>query len=105
MGSKVRLAVIDHITSMPIILIPVRELVKICCEEGVAQVFVDGAHAIGIWNLEDKDGRITGYARISHQIYNMVEDYYKFRDAMNELVCDGFTCKMLLSLTEKIGDV
>ncbi|KAF8414108.1 hypothetical protein HHK36_002107 [Tetracentron sinense] len=81
MGSKVRLAVIDHITSMPIILIPVRELVKICCEEGVAQVFVDGAHAIGIWNLE-----VSG-------------------DAMNELVCDGFTCKMLLSLTEKIGDV
>ncbi|KAG2697848.1 hypothetical protein I3843_07G123800 [Carya illinoinensis] len=46
-GRKVRLAIIDHITSMPSVLIPVRELVKICREEGVDQVFVDAAHAIG----------------------------------------------------------
>lgn len=47
----------------------------------------------------DKDGgRITGYARISHQIYNIVEDYYKFRDAITELLEKKFTCKM--SFTE-----
>ncbi|KAJ3680442.1 hypothetical protein LUZ60_016720 [Juncus effusus] len=46
-GRKVRLAVIDHITSMPSVVIPVRELVQICREEGVDQVFIDAAHSIG----------------------------------------------------------
>ncbi|XP_078173482.1 putative L-cysteine desulfhydrase 1 [Carex rostrata] len=46
-GRRVRMAVIDHITSMPCVVVPVRELVQICREEGVDQVFVDGAHAIG----------------------------------------------------------
>lgn len=46
-GKKVRLAIIDHITSMPCVVIPVRDLVKICREEGVERVFVDAAHAIG----------------------------------------------------------
>ncbi|GMH07704.1 hypothetical protein Nepgr_009544 [Nepenthes gracilis] len=252
---KVRLAVIDHITSMPSVVIPVKELVKICREEGVDQVFVDAAHAIGctrvdvedigadfytsnlhkwlfappsvaflycrkayefddvhhpvvsheygkglpvesawigtrdyssqlvvpevldfinrfegglegimkrnhekvvemgemlanVWgtqigcspdmcssmimvglptslgiesekdtlNLRNhlrenfgvevpiyyrppKEGEVnvvTGYARISHQVYNTIEDYYKFRDAVNQLVQDGFTCALLL---------
>ncbi|CAA7388246.1 unnamed protein product [Spirodela intermedia] len=44
---KVRLAVIDHITSMPSVVIPVKRLTKICREEGVEQVFVDAAHALG----------------------------------------------------------
>uniref|UniRef100_A0A5B7AV53 Aminotransferase class V domain-containing protein n=1 Tax=Davidia involucrata TaxID=16924 RepID=A0A5B7AV53_DAVIN len=35
---------------------------------------------------------ITGYARISHQVYNTIDDYYKFRDAVNKLVNDGLTC-------------
>ncbi|KAJ4783595.1 Pyridoxal phosphate (PLP)-dependent transferases superfamily protein [Rhynchospora pubera] len=46
-GRRVRLAVIDHITSMPCVVVPVRELVQICREEGVDQVFIDAAHAIG----------------------------------------------------------
>ncbi|KAK9067744.1 hypothetical protein SSX86_011855 [Deinandra increscens subsp. villosa] len=46
-GRKVRLAIIDHITSMPSVIIPVRELVQICREEGVNQVFVDAAHSVG----------------------------------------------------------
>ncbi|XP_077240521.1 putative L-cysteine desulfhydrase, chloroplastic [Tasmannia lanceolata] len=44
---------------------------------------------------QDKDVRLTGYARISHQIYNTADDYYKFRDAINQLVQDGFNCEML----------
>ncbi|KAK9073781.1 hypothetical protein SSX86_006375 [Deinandra increscens subsp. villosa] len=44
---KVRLAVIDHITSMPSVVIPVKELVKMCRDEGVDCIFVDAAHAIG----------------------------------------------------------
>ncbi|KAF8414116.1 hypothetical protein HHK36_002115 [Tetracentron sinense] len=105
MGSKIRLAVIDHITSMPSILIPVRELVKICCEEGVAQmcssmIMVGLPANLGISSESDALKLQTllresfGYAFAG-----------EFRDAMSELVCDGFTCKMLLSLTEKIGDV
>lgn len=46
-GRKVKLAIIDHITSMPSVLMPVQELVQICREESVDQVFVDAAHAIG----------------------------------------------------------
>lgn len=54
-GRKVRLAVIDHITSMPSVIIPVKELIKICREEGVDQVFVDAAHGIGCVDLDMKD--------------------------------------------------
>ncbi|XP_047306730.1 probable L-cysteine desulfhydrase, chloroplastic [Impatiens glandulifera] len=44
---------------------------------------------------DDGNSVITGYARISYQIYNIVEDYYKFRDAINKLVKDGITCEQL----------
>ncbi|XP_058100523.1 probable L-cysteine desulfhydrase, chloroplastic [Magnolia sinica] len=54
-GRRVRLAVIDHITSMPTVLIPVKELTRICREEGVDQVFVDAAHAIGNVEVDMKD--------------------------------------------------
>ncbi|GAV76479.1 Aminotran_5 domain-containing protein [Cephalotus follicularis] len=54
-GKKIRLAIIDHITSMPCVLIPVRELVKICRVEGVEQVFVDAAHAIGSVKVDVKE--------------------------------------------------
>ncbi|KAI6672599.1 hypothetical protein NL676_000505 [Syzygium grande] len=54
-GRRVRLAIIDHITSMPSVLIPVKELVKICREEGVDQVFVDAAHAIGSVEVDVKE--------------------------------------------------
>ncbi|XP_052193145.1 probable L-cysteine desulfhydrase, chloroplastic [Diospyros lotus] len=54
-GRRVRLAVIDHITSMPSVVIPVKELVKICREEGVDQVFVDAAHAIGCTEVDMKE--------------------------------------------------
>ncbi|GAB4835596.1 Probable L-cysteine desulfhydrase, chloroplastic [Ancistrocladus abbreviatus] len=52
---RVRFAVIDHITSMPSVIIPVKELVKICREEGVDQVFVDAAHAIGCTKVDMKE--------------------------------------------------
>lgn len=44
---------------------------------------------------DEEVGFVTGYARISHQVYNKVDDYYKFRDAVNQLVGDGFTCSLL----------
>jgi selenocysteine lyase/cysteine desulfurase len=54
-GGRVRLAIIDHITSMPSVVIPVRELIKVCREEEVDQVFVDGAHAIGSLHVDVKE--------------------------------------------------
>ncbi|KAM7272605.1 hypothetical protein ACFE04_027268 [Oxalis oulophora] len=54
-GRKVRLALIDHVTSMPSVVIPVKELVKICREEGVDQIFVDAAHAIGCTDVDMQD--------------------------------------------------
>ncbi|KAG5379879.1 hypothetical protein IGI04_027721 [Brassica rapa subsp. trilocularis] len=54
-GRTVRLAIIDHITSMPCVLMPVRELVKVCREEGVEEVFVDAAHAIGSVKVDVKE--------------------------------------------------
>uniref|UniRef100_A0A0E0JHB8 Aminotransferase class V domain-containing protein n=1 Tax=Oryza punctata TaxID=4537 RepID=A0A0E0JHB8_ORYPU len=54
-GRKVRLAVIDHITSMPSVVIPVKELVAICREEGVDKVFIDAAHSIGQVPVDVRD--------------------------------------------------
>ncbi|KAK9202059.1 hypothetical protein WN944_017268 [Citrus x changshan-huyou] len=54
-GKRIRLAIIDHITSMPCVVIPVRKLVKICRDEGVDQVFVDAAHAMGSIKIDVKE--------------------------------------------------
>lgn len=54
-GNRVRLAVIDHITSMPCVVTPVKDLVKICREEGVDQVFVDAAHSLGCTDVNMKE--------------------------------------------------
>ncbi|KAK4476755.1 hypothetical protein RD792_015915 [Penstemon davidsonii] len=54
-GRKIRLAVIDHITSMPCVIIPVKELVRMCRDEGVDRIFIDGAHAIGNIDIDVKD--------------------------------------------------
>ncbi|KAL4342159.1 hypothetical protein GQ457_08G009170 [Hibiscus cannabinus] len=53
---------------------------------------------VSIYYRPPKDGEVgplTGYARISYQVYNKVDDYYKFRDAINQLVHDAFTCASL----------
>ncbi|XP_058191703.1 probable L-cysteine desulfhydrase, chloroplastic [Rhododendron vialii] len=57
---------------------------------------------VPIYYRAPKDGEInalTGYARISHQVYNVVDEYYRFRDAVNKLVNDGVTylCRSLMS--------
>ncbi|XP_010241448.1 PREDICTED: probable L-cysteine desulfhydrase, chloroplastic [Nelumbo nucifera] len=66
-GKKVRLAVIDHITSMPCVVIPVKELVKLCREEGVDQVFVDAAHAIGNVGVDMKQIGADFYTSNMHK--------------------------------------
>ncbi|CAO2203275.1 unnamed protein product [Urochloa humidicola] len=64
---RVRLAVIDHITSMPSVVIPVRELVAICREEGVDKVFVDAAHAIGQVPIDVREIGADFYASNLHK--------------------------------------
>lgn len=54
-GRTIRLAVLDHVTSMPSIVLPIRELVRVCRAHGVEQVFVDGAHAIGSVQIDVHD--------------------------------------------------
>ncbi|XP_057769831.1 probable L-cysteine desulfhydrase, chloroplastic isoform X2 [Salvia miltiorrhiza] len=54
-GRKIRLAIIDHITSMPSVIIPIKELVRMCRDEGVDRIFVDAAHAIGNVEIDVKD--------------------------------------------------
>lgn len=53
----IRLAVLDHIVSMPSIILPVKEMVALCRSYGIEQVFVDGAQAIGQVevNVQDMD--------------------------------------------------
>ncbi|KAK4781377.1 hypothetical protein SAY86_015479 [Trapa natans] len=66
-GQRIRLAVIDHVTSMPSVVIPVKELVKICREEGVDQVFVDAAHGIGCVDVDMKEIGADFYASNLHK--------------------------------------
>ncbi|XP_062081728.1 probable L-cysteine desulfhydrase, chloroplastic [Humulus lupulus] len=66
-GKRVRLAVIDHVTSMPCVVIPIKELVKICREEGVDQVFVDAAHGIGCTRVDMKEIGADYYASNLHK--------------------------------------
>lgn len=54
-NGSVRLAIIDHITSMPSVVLPVQELVRVCRDHGVEQVFVDGAHAIGSVHVDVRE--------------------------------------------------
>ncbi|XP_014512009.1 probable L-cysteine desulfhydrase, chloroplastic [Vigna radiata var. radiata] len=53
-GNRVRLTVIDHVTSM-LCVIPVKEFIQICREEGVDQVFVDATHSIGCTDVDMKE--------------------------------------------------
>lgn len=66
-GKRVRLAVIDHVTSMPSVVIPVKELVQICREENVEQVFVDAAHAIGCTHVDMQEIGADFYASNLHK--------------------------------------
>ena len=41
-------------------------------------------------SMSHKGGsKVVAYARISHQVYNQLEDYYAFRDAVNMMLADG----------------
>lgn len=46
-NQRLRLAVVDHISSIPSIIFPLKELSELFREHKVEEIFVDGAHAVG----------------------------------------------------------
>lgn len=66
-SGRIRLAVLDHVTSMPTVVLPIKELIRICREEGVDQVFVDGAHAIGNLDIDMQDISADFYTSNLHK--------------------------------------
>lgn len=43
---KIKLAIFDHISSFPSLILPVEKLIKMCREKGTL-VMIDGAHSLG----------------------------------------------------------
>jgi len=46
--SKPRFALLDHVTSQPAIVLPIRAMVSLCRQHGVEEVAIDGAHSVGL---------------------------------------------------------
>lgn len=44
---RLRYAFLDHVSSQPAVLLPVKRLVALCRQYGVEEVCVDGAHSVG----------------------------------------------------------
>eukprot|EP00123_Amoebidium_parasiticum_P021960 comp7695_c0_seq1/m.3329 comp7695_c0_seq1/g.3329 ORF comp7695_c0_seq1/g.3329 comp7695_c0_seq1/m.3329 type:complete len:420 (-) comp7695_c0_seq1:525-1784(-) len=52
---RICLAVLDHISSMPSMVFPIKQMVSMCHDAGVKEVFVDAAHAIGSVHVDVTD--------------------------------------------------
>ena len=50
-----RFVLLDHVSSQPTLVLPLREMVVLCRDHGVDEVAVDGAHAAGMLPEEDLD--------------------------------------------------
>lgn len=46
-GIRVRFVLLDHVSSQPSYLVPVKRIVRLCRGAGVEEVAVDGSHALG----------------------------------------------------------
>ncbi|KAL6179503.1 hypothetical protein ACLB2K_051018 [Fragaria x ananassa] len=66
-GRIVRLALIDHLTSMPSVLLPVKKLVEVCREECVDQVFIDGDHGVECVELDIQEIGANFYTSNLHK--------------------------------------
>jgi len=56
-GRRVRFALLDHISSQPALLLPVRRLVQLCRQYGTerTEIAVDGAHSVGSCAFDVRD--------------------------------------------------
>lgn len=68
-GRVIRMALIDHVVSMPSIITPLEELVSMCRSYGVEQIFVDGAQALGNLKLDLMQIDADYYAGNLHKWY------------------------------------
>lgn len=51
-GRRIRLAVVDHISSIPSVVFPLKDINALLRERGAEEIFIDGAHAIGAISLD-----------------------------------------------------
>uniref|UniRef100_A0A1X7SYM8 Aminotransferase class V domain-containing protein n=1 Tax=Amphimedon queenslandica TaxID=400682 RepID=A0A1X7SYM8_AMPQE len=64
--SVTRLVILDHIPSNYGVVLPVKEIVKVCHRSGV-QVLVDGAHALGMLDINMRDISADYYIGNAHK--------------------------------------
>lgn len=86
--STARLAVFDHITSNTAICMPVAKLVEVCHSRGVP-VLIDGAHALGMLDLD---------------IPSIGADYY-VSNCHKWLCCPKGTAMMYVSSSKQVMDI
>lgn len=66
LGERTRLAVIDHVTAMTALVLPVAEVAEVCRARGVP-VLVDGAHAPGSIDVDVEALGVDWYAANLHK--------------------------------------
>lgn len=64
---SIKVAFLDHITSAPSILLPLKEIVQLCRQYEVEEIFVDGAHAVGLIPLDMKELDVDYYTSNLHK--------------------------------------
>jgi isopenicillin-N epimerase len=65
---RTKIAILDHITSATALLMPLKEMIAVCCERGIS-VLVDGAHAPGQVALDISSLKADWYVGNLHKWY------------------------------------
>ncbi|MDB6131562.1 MAG: isopenicillin-n epimerase [Verrucomicrobiales bacterium] len=66
LGKRTRFVLVDHVTSQTGLIFPVKEIVNLCRERGIATL-IDGAHAPGMVDLDLKHINPTFYTGNCHK--------------------------------------
>ena len=53
--TRPRFAVLDHVSSQPALVLPLKDMIALCRDHGVEEVAVDGAHGVGLLSPADVD--------------------------------------------------
>lgn len=83
---EIRVAIIDHITSPSTLVLPVKDIVKICHQFGVA-VIIDGAHAPGQIEINVEDIGAEYYTGESHFTIIMITFFSQSGNLHKWLYC------------------
>ena len=67
--SKPRFAMLDHVSSQPALVLPLKEMLALCRSHGVEEVAVDGAHGVGL--LPPSDVSVTSLAGADFYFSNL----------------------------------